>query len=67
MAQPDSYRSEDLVEVRYCPLVHPGDESWLAKCSNQCQWWNVDYGDCALNLIARGLEGIRAQLLMRQQ
>lgn len=65
MAQPDSYRSVDLVEVRYCPL--PGEGGTLAKCSNQCQWWSVDYGDCSLNLIARGLEGIRTQLFMRQQ
>lgn len=55
MHDPDSYRSQDLVEVRFCPL------GGYDKCHTQCRWWDVDREDCVVNLATRALERIAAQ------
>ncbi len=51
---PDSYISEDLVEVLYCPL-RPG-----SKCSIQCAWWLAGPQCCVLIQISDDLASIRA-------
>jgi hypothetical protein len=45
MTMPDDYRSEDIMEVTYCPMSED------AKCNPQCQWWDVTANCCVVECI----------------